>query len=114
MQVMAVVPSQRGVVHAGPLPTQAAPPDVRVVHFMPRAAQSPKVLRVCPHGLRGTHATLAEEAGTSGTVVAKSLGHENHRVTEEHYLAPGTTKKVAAQKTMQVLVGTKEPDRGNS
>jgi hypothetical protein len=31
-----------------------------------------------------------------------------------HYLAPGTTKKVAAQKTMQVLVGKEEPDRGNS
>jgi len=39
---------------------------------------------VCPHGLRGTHATLAEEAGEAGAAVARQLGHTDHKVTEGH------------------------------
>jgi integrase len=40
---------------------------------------------VGPHGLRGTHATLAVEAGVTGDVVAAALGHESFAVTAGHY-----------------------------
>jgi integrase len=49
---------------------------------------------VTAQGLRGTHATLAEEAGTAPLAVAKSMGHTGHDVTERQYLAPGTTDRV--------------------
>lgn len=45
---------------------------------------------VCPHGLRGTHATLAVSAGATAHVVAAALGHAGPAVTREHYIAPGT------------------------
>jgi integrase len=45
---------------------------------------------VCPHGLRGTHATLAASAGVTAHVVASALGHAGPAVTRRHYLAPGT------------------------
>lgn len=51
---------------------------------------------VCPHGLRGTHATLARAAGATGHLVAQALGHEKERTTEQHYLAPGLSQALAA------------------
>ena len=33
------------------------------------------VQRVCPQGLRGSHASLAQEAGTTSEVVGAALGH---------------------------------------
>ena len=60
---------------------------------------------VCPHGLRGTHATLAEEAGTAGEAVARQLGHTSHRVTEEHYLEAGTVERARGRAVMQIVGG---------
>jgi integrase len=67
---------------------------------------------VCPHGLRGTHATLAEDAGAVGFLVAQQMGHENHRITEQHYIASGTSERVRSRKTIQLLAG-EEKSRGN-
>ena len=61
------------------------------------------VLVVCPHGLRGTHATLAEEAGTAGEAVARQLGHTSHRVTEDHYLERGTVERARGRAVLQVV-----------
>lgn len=44
---------------------------------------------VCPHGLRGTHATLATSAGVTAHVVAGALGHAGPAVTRRHYIAAG-------------------------
>jgi integrase len=41
-----------------------------------------------PHGLRGTHATLAVQAGVTGDAVARALGHESFAVTTDHYAKP--------------------------
>jgi integrase len=39
------------------------------------------VPEVTAHGLRGTHATLAEEEGATGDLVARALGHEHVSTT---------------------------------
>ena len=65
------------------------------------------VPRVCPHALRGTHSTLARAGGASGQVVAAQLGHGSERITEQHYLAPGT-KRRAEQKGFKLVAGGKK------
>jgi integrase len=37
------------------------------------------------HGLRGTHATLAVDAGATSHLVAAALGHESFSTTARHY-----------------------------
>jgi len=54
--------------------------------------------RVSPHGLRGTHSTLAQEAGQSAAAVAQQLGHEDVRTTERSYTAPGTSAQARARR----------------
>lgn len=40
---------------------------------------------VCPHSLRGLHATLALEGGATADSVAKALGHGSFAMTAKHY-----------------------------
>lgn len=61
--------------------------------------------KVTAHGLRGTHASLARQAGATSHLVSKQLGHSNTRVTDEHYVAPGTEEQVARRSALQVLTG---------
>lgn len=62
------------------------------------------VPRVTPHGLRGTHATIAAGAGATGHLVAAQLGHASQKVTELHYFAPGSLDAAAASRTAQKLI----------
>jgi integrase len=39
----------------------------------------------CAEGLRGTHASIAADAGESGIAVAQSLGHTSFATTTRHY-----------------------------
>jgi integrase len=55
------------------------------------------VPRVCSHGLRGTHATLGTEFGSSSLVVSQALGHANEGITRAHYTLPEATS-VALQR----------------
>jgi integrase len=61
-----------------------------------RIAKTPVV---GPHGLRGTHATLAVEAGVTGDVVAAALGHESFALTAGHY---ASAESVTAARTRKV------------
>jgi len=54
---------------------------------------------VSPHGLRGTHATLAVQAGVTGDAVAAALGHESFAVTTPHYAKP---ESVSGARTHQI------------
>jgi integrase len=58
---------------------------------------------VCPHGARGTAATLAELAGVAGEAVARQLGHTSHRITADHYLARGTVEQVRVDRLAEQL-----------
>lgn len=40
---------------------------------------------VCPHSLRGLHATLALEEGATSESVARALGHGSFSMTKKHY-----------------------------
>ena len=63
------------------------------------------VPEITAHGMRGTHSTLAVEAGSTGNVVAASLGHGSATVTFTSYVAPGTKESVASRRAFEVLQG---------
>ena len=56
------------------------------------------VPRVCVHGLRGTHASLAVSGGASVEAVARVLGHTSTKMTLSHYITEevATAARVAA------------------
>jgi integrase len=64
-----------------------------------RICQVAKTPIIGPHGLRGTHATLAVQAGVTGDAVAAALGHESFAVTAGHYAKP---EAVASARTHQI------------
>ena len=69
---------------------------------------------VCPHGLRGTHATLAETAGASPETVAASLGHSDTKITAQHYTQPGARAGAAQDRTLRVIEGGQDPVTRNN
>ena len=72
------------------------------------------VPRVCPHGLRGTHSTLAEAAGVTSHVVAASLGHVNDQVTGRHYTMPEVRDQARQRRFLEVLEGGKTTKAGTN
>lgn len=62
---------------------------------------------VCPHSLRGLHATLAIQAGATSSLVAHALGHGSFQVTARHYATP---ESVAESRTARIseALGTNE------
>jgi len=56
-----------------------------------------------PHGLRGTHATLAVAAGMSGPLVASSLGHESFAITQRHYASEDSVTGVRIDRVADAL-----------
>lgn len=67
------------------------------------------VPRVPPHGLRGTWASIAEEAGAVAHLVSQQLGHSSHAITAAHYVAPGSSERAAGRRVLQVISGTGNP-----
>jgi integrase len=61
------------------------------------------VAKVTAHGMRGTHATLAVDAGATGRVVAGALGHGSETVTFGSYVAPGTKEAADARAVLTVI-----------
>ncbi len=53
-----------------------------------RVCKAAGVSLLCPHGLRGTHASLAVESGMSGLAVAGSIGQSGTNVLFGHYATP--------------------------
>lgn len=76
-----------------------------VSDWVERVCKAAGVPVVCPHGLRGTHATLAEDAGVSSRAVASALGHTSHTVTQRHYLESGTMDRARARRVAGQLSG---------
>lgn len=72
----------------------------RKVHELCDAANVP---RVCPHSLRGLHATLAIEEGESGEAVARALGHTSFEITAKHYATPDSVANARLEKASQSL-----------
>lgn len=74
------------------------------VHRICGAAGVP---RVCPHGLRGTHSSLAVEAGATSHVVSAALGHARTSVTDRHYTSEAAKRNAAQRAALTVLNGGK-------
>lgn len=77
-----------------------------VGYWVARVCARAGVRRVCPHGLRGTHATIAAAAGVTAHVVAATLGHGKIQVTRDHYIAPGAEVSGSAARLGTILVTT--------
>jgi integrase len=63
---------------------------------------------VTVHGLRGTWATLSTDAGVTGHVVARELGHTNPAVTREHYTQKGAEDRARSRRMLRLVVGGRE------
>ena len=59
---------------------------------------------VCPHSLRGMHATFAIQDGASAEHVAAVLGHGSSEITRRHYIAPGTEREAQARGVAALLL----------
>jgi integrase len=60
---------------------------------------------VTPHGLRGTHASLAVEAGTTSAAVARQLGHgDTGTIAREHYISAGAADSAGITRAVGLLV----------
>jgi integrase len=65
--------------------------------------------RVCPHSLRGLHATVAVQSGVTSRAVAGVLGHGSDEVTRRHYIAPGTEQAGNARQLAALLAPAESP-----
>jgi integrase len=74
-----------------------------VLHSVKRICAAAGVPVVPAHGLRGTHARLAVEAGISGDVVAASLGHESFATTTASYAGTDAVAGAAADRVADTL-----------
>jgi integrase len=74
-------------------------------HHVERLCRLAGVPVVPPHGLRGTHASLAVRSGASSEVVAESLGHTSVRITERHYTREDATLEARATRVAKALKG---------
>jgi integrase len=70
-----------------------------------RICKAARVPYVCPHGLRGTFASLAERVNVASHAVADHLGHESLRTTHGHYADPAAVEAGRQTRTLEVLLG---------
>jgi integrase len=63
------------------------------------------VPEVSAHGMRGLHATLAEEQGATAQMVVKALGHESIKTTHGHYTQPSAVANARQKRTLTVIGG---------
>lgn len=78
-----------------------------VYHHVTRMCVRAGVTKVCPHGLRGTHATLAAGRGATSALLMEALGHTSIAVTRRHYVTAGTMDSARAGDVMRAL---RDPD----
>ncbi len=69
-----------------------------------RLCKAAGIAVVSPHGLRGTHASLARPV-VPVEHVARVLGHAGTAVTQRHYIAPGVEAEIDRQAVLTVLDG---------
>ena len=60
---------------------------------------------VCPHSLRGMHATLALEGGATSDAVAKALGHGSFEMTKTHYASASSVANNESGRVAAALAG---------
>jgi len=78
-----------------------------VREWVRRICDQAGVVKVCAHGMRGLHSTLAVEHGVTGHVVAAALGHESVTTTFESYASPNAVASARQNRALSVLAGGK-------
>lgn len=76
-----------------------------VAYHVERLRELAGVPRVTPHGLRGTHMTIARAAGQSAVVVAASVGHAGTAVQDAHYVDNEALAAVTRNQVLRVVRG---------
>lgn len=76
-----------------------------IAYHVERLRKASGVPRVTPHGLRGTHMTLARAAGQSALAVAASVGHSNTAVQDAHYVDAEAMAAVGRSQVLRVVRG---------
>ncbi len=75
-----------------------------LLYHVRRMCREAGVPAITAHSLRGLHATLAMEWGSTGRVVAAALGHTSFAMTtKRHYVADGTVERAAQRKVGSML-----------
>lgn len=70
------------------------------------------VQRVTPHGLRGTHASVARREGATSELVASALGHGGQsgtKVVDRHYIDPAMAAAADEERLAEVLAFPTRP-----
>jgi len=78
-----------------------------VGYHVRRLCRAAKVPEVCPHGLRGTQASISVLA-VPAEHVAAALGQTGPAVTRRHYLAKGAEARGRGRAALRVLNGGKQ------
>ncbi len=73
--------------------------------WVQRICREAGVPLVTAHGMRGLHATLAEEAGETPEAVARTLGHESTTTTHAHYTQASAADGARQRRVLKVLAG---------
>ena len=76
--------------------------------YLQRLCDRLGIPRVCPHSLRGLHATVAVQSGITSRAVAGVLGHASDEITRRHYIAPGADTAQNAR-SLAALLAPAEP-----
>lgn len=84
--------------------------NVWLYKYLHRLCDRLGIPRVCPHALRGLHATLAVKTGVSVRAVADALGHGSVEITKRHYITPGADR-VGAGRELAALLAPSEPSQ---
>jgi integrase len=74
-------------------------------HHTKRLCGVAKVPKLPPQSMRGTHATIATDAGSTSHVVAGALGHASTGVTKRHYIQAQALEASTQRAAQRVLVG---------
>lgn len=78
--------------------------------YLGRLCRRLGIPRVCPHALRGLHATVAVQSGATSRAVAGVLGHGSDEITRRHYIAPGAAQAGNAR-DLAALLAPSEPTK---
>ena len=68
------------------------------------------VPEICPHSLRGLHATLALDGGATSEAVARALGHSSFAVTAQHYASASSVANARGSRVADALATHKLND----
>lgn len=74
-------------------------------HHTERLCRLAGVTVVCPHSLRGLHATLARPLVSTPRAVSVALGHASEAVTARHYLEAGAVARDDQRRAWSRLLG---------